>query len=359
VTPQSLYESLVALPREAGTPAAAEARTLLRRYLQSLGYSVRSQPFSFQTASLNALPILGAGLGWLTVLEIPLLLSTLPGWLAPVVWLVGATGLGMLAWGVGTGVAVPGAERREDANLIASRGTAPVRRWIVAHVDSKAQGHSLAGRLLAVWILVLATVLFTILTVLRLVGGAPLPATLVAGQAGLSLTAGVLAGRGRLKGTSPGARDNGTGVLAALVAAEACRDEGVGFLFTGAEEFGLVGARAFSASEAVQAGTDVVNLDTLTDRGRLYVVFHDERGRALAARMAHALRDVAAGCRRRRLPLGILVDSLPLARAGCSAVTIGRLDWDDLKHLHTARDTAAGVGLATATAVGRAVAELR
>ena len=61
----------------------------------------------------------------------------------------------------------------------------------------------------------------------------------------------------------------------------------------------------------------------------------------------------------RRLPLGILVDSLPFARAGAQAVTVSRLDWADLGRLHTARDSAEDLGLATATAVGEALAQLR
>ena len=73
--------------------------------------------------------------------------------------------------------------------------------------------------------------------------GRPLPMTPLAALAGLSLAAGALATRGRLRGLSPGASDNTSGVVAALVAAEAGLGNDTGLLFTGAEEFGLVGAR--------------------------------------------------------------------------------------------------------------------
>jgi hypothetical protein len=59
---------------------------------------------------------------------------------------------------------------------------------------------------------------------------------------------------------------------------------------------------------------------------------------------------------RRRLPAGILVDSLPLARAGARAITIGRLTWRTLRLIHTPADRPDGLSLELAEAVGRALA---
>lgn len=360
MTPEEIFQALVRLPREAGTPAAEEARELLTRHLEAHGYRVRRQPFAFQPIAANVLPILGAGLGWLTLLEIPLLLlGTLPEGMALLVWLVGVVALGVLAWGIGTGIDIPGAERREDANLIVTRGPAPVRRWIVAHVDSKAQGHSMAGRLAAVWALVLAVLLLTALAAARWIRGDALASGPVAAGAGFAMAAGALAARGRVHRTSPGARDNGTGLLAALVAAETCRDDGIGFAFTGAEEFGLVGARVFAGELRDSGVAEVVNVDTVTGRGHLYVLRHDQRGGALAARLAAVLPAVRGGIRVRRLPLGILVDSLPMAQAGATAVTTAWLDWGDLRRLHTPRDTPDGLDLTAARKVGETLADLR
>lgn len=359
MTARQRFAELIALPREAGTPAAAAARELLARHLTGLGYQVREQPFAFQPSSLNAFPLLGAGLGWLTLLEIPLLLmGQLSGALAPLVWGAGMVALGMLAWGIGTGVEVPGAERRVDANLIVTRGSGPVSRWIVAHVDSKAQGHSMAGRILAAWVMIAATATMTLLVTWRALGGGALTGPTVAAGAGLSLAAGILAGRGRLRGTSPGARDNGTGLLAALVAAEIVQGEGTGFLFTGAEEFGLVGARAFLSESGAWGAAEVLNLDTITDQGSFYLVAHDARGRTLAEELRPHFGGLAPSVVVRHLPLGILTDSLPMARAGLRAVTLGRLSWADLSRLHTPMDTMDDLGLATAEAVGRVVGGL-
>jgi hypothetical protein len=341
------------LPREAGTAAGAEAREAVTAHLVGLGYRVSLQRFSFAPASLNALPVFGAGLGGLALLLLPLLaLPGAPAWGALLLWVTGLISLALLGFSIGAGWITLGAVLREDANLIATRGDVPIRRWIVAHLDTKAQGHSMAGRLVAVWVIGAAVITLGALAALRLQGVVPLP--LVAGGALLALVAGALAAGGRLHGTSQGARDNGSGVVAALAAAEASQDPATGVLITGAEEFGLVGARVFArlSSERLR-GSTVVNLDTIDQEGKLYLVSHDARGDALAQVEAARLEAAGLAPRRRRLPLGILVDSLPLARAGVPALTVGRLTWRTLRRIHTPRDTPDDLSLATAERIGR------
>ncbi len=344
------------MSREAGTPAAAEARALVTTHLEALGYTVTVQRFTFHPSSLDGFPLFGAGLGGLSLLLVPLLVApSLPAWGAAVTVIGGLAALVLLSFGLGAGWMSLGGAPREDANLLAIRGETPVRRWIVAHLDSKAQGHSMAGRLVAVWALAVAIAILIALAAMRLAG--PLPGGVAAVGAVPAIIAGALAGRGRLKGHSHGARDNGSGIAAALAAAEASRDSGTGVLITGAEEFGMVGARVFARLEASRlAGVTAVNLDTIDEEGDLYLISHDRAGAGLAESEAARLRVAGLAPRTRRLPLGILVDSLPLARAGVASITVGRLSWRTLRIIHTPRDTADGLTLATATAVGRALA---
>lgn len=351
-------ERVLALPREAGSAGAAEAREILREALERLGYRVEIQRFAFSPHTLTAFPLAGAGLGWLAILQIPLLLMpALPAWAALLVWVGGLAGLLAIAAGTALGWGRPG-ERREDATLIARRGELPVRRWIVAHTDTKAQGHSMAGRLIAVWAVLLCIVAFTTLAVLRLQGSLAIAPVAVA--AALTLLAGFMAGRGRLNGTTVGARDNGSGLVAALTAAESSLDPATGILLTGAEEFGLVGARILvETRRELVRGTEIINLDTLDEHGALSLVCHDAAGRALAARIAPLLASPGVAVRERRLPLGIFVDSYPLARGGGKAVTIGRLDWSTLRRLHTPRDTMHDLTFATALRVGRALGAMQ
>jgi peptidase M28-like protein len=342
------------LQREAGTPEAAKARELATAYLSSLGYRVAIQKFTFAPASLRAFPIFGAGLGWLALALFPLLAFwSLPSWTAGAVWIVGLTALIALSAGVGLGWAPLGEALREDANLIATRGEISPRRWIVAHLDSKAQAQSMAGRLVAVWVVGLAIAISTTLTLIRLRG--PVSQGWAAVGAIMALVAGLLAGRGRLQGRSHGARDNGTGIVAALTAAASAGPE-VGILITGAEEFGLVGSRVFARLSPGLQGTEFVNVDTIDQEGKLALVSHDARGERLARLLEPRLAGLALPIRRRRLPLGIFVDSAPLARIA-PAITIGRLTWRTLRRIHTPSDTVDGLSYRTAEQVGRVIAQ--
>jgi Peptidase family M28 len=344
---------VLALTREAGTPEAAKARELVTAYLSGLGYTVISQSFTFAPSSLRAFPIFGAGLGGLALVLLPFLSSdSLPPWAALAVWMTGLLALAVVAVGVGLGWVHLGEGLREDANLIATRGGQSPRRWVVAHLDSKAQSHSMAGRLVAVWIVGLAVVALTALALGRLAG---LFSPVLAGSgAVLAVLAGFLAGRGRLSGRSQGARDNGTGVVAALAAA-AAPDSTVGILITGAEEFGLVGARVFARLSTDLSETEFVNVDTVDQEGKLYLVSHDAAGERLARAVEPQLAVMGLPMQRRRLPVGIFVDSAPLARVA-PAVTVGRLTWRTLRCIHTAADTPDGLSFRAAEQVGKAIA---
>jgi hypothetical protein len=331
---------ILALPREAGTPQAAAARELVAEQLRALGYIVLIQKFSFTPGSLRALPLFGAGLGAISLVLLPLLASTrVPPWAALGTWICGLLAVLILAIGVGLGWVALGDARREDANLIATRGGNNPRRWIVAHLDSKAQMQSMAGRLMAVWAVGLALVAGTLLAVARLWG--PVAIGWIAAGAAAALIAGSLAGRGRLRGLSQGANKNAE----------------LGFLITGAEEFGLVGSRIYAQVTPDVGAAEFVNLDTIDQEGTLYLVTHDRRGQRLAAGLEPALARLGLPIRRRRLPFGILVDSAPLARAGAAALTIGRLTWQTLRRIHTPGDTPDGLSLDTAKRVGEALAD--
>ncbi|HEU4761514.1 MAG TPA: M28 family peptidase [Gemmatimonadales bacterium] len=350
--------ALLALKREAGTTEAAEARRLLSDHLQALGFRVDVQRFAFSTGTLNALPVFGAGLGWLTILMIPLLLMAgAPSWASLAAWVLGLSALATVACGIALGWAPARGEQREDANLIVRRPDALINRWIVAHVDTKAQRQSMAGRLLAVAITVLGILLMLALAITR-VAVVP-PVWLVAAASGLTLAASVLCSRGRLKGRTVGAADNGSGLVAALVAAETS-DDRTGFIFTGAEEFGLVGARilAQQTPELVR-GRDVVNVDTIDDVGIVSIVSHDRAGVQLAGRLEQGIALPGTRVRRRRLLPGIMVDSQAFARADARAVTLARLDWGTLRRLHTARDARASLTFDTARALGAWLGSVR
>jgi hypothetical protein len=347
-----LVAELIARGREAGTPGAAAARDATRLFLTDLGFTVREQPFTFNAGVYRALPASGALLVALSLLEIFLLLRPGPAWHAAAGVMAFIAGALVITLWLLSGTGAPG-HVRTDANLMGLRGDAPVRCWLVAHLDTKAQGHSMAGRLVTLWITVVAVAGLITSAWLRLDGPQPLPLAVATGAVGV--LAGLLLSGGRLVGESPGARDNGSGLLAVLTAAEVTTDPGVGVLITGAEEFGLAGARAFVREHhALLRGTEVINVDTVDDEGTLFVVTHGD-----ADSLAGRVRDRVAGLARvrgRRLPLGIMVDGVPLAGPASGTVTIGRLSWGTLRRMHTPRDDAPGYALATAELLGERLA---
>jgi hypothetical protein len=347
-------DRILAHHREAGTAEAERARTVVTDHLTALGYRVSVQRFRFHPSALLGLPIFGAGVGAAALLALPLLtMAGVPQYGALAVWGTILAACACLAIGVAAGW-LPIGEDREESNLVAVRSELPVRRWIVAHLDTKAQAQSMAGRLVAVWVLAAAILVAIVLVVARF--WAPVPLWLGAVGAALGVAAGALAGRGRLSGHSRGARDNGSGVVAALAFAEASTDPETGVLITGGEEFGLVGSRIFANLAGGLTGIEVINLDTIDDHGDLYVVSHDPAGAVAANIITGRLAGLGMTVRTRRLPLGILVDSLPLAKAGAVAVTVGRLTWRTLRTIHTPADVPETLSLAAAERVGRALA---
>jgi Zn-dependent M28 family amino/carboxypeptidase len=142
--------------------------------------------------------------------------------------------------------------------------------------------------------------------------------------------------------------------VAALAAAAAAPDDRVGILITGAEEFGLVGARVFARLTPNLEAAVFVNVDTVDQEGNLYLVSHDASGERLARVVRSQLAGLELPIRSRRLPLGIFVDSAPLARIA-PAITIGRLTWRTLRRIHTSGDTAEGLSYRTAEQVGKAI----
>ena len=349
-----LVMDLISRGREAGTPEAEAARRGVARFLTELGYSVQEHAFRFNAGVYRALAAAGALLAVVALVEIPLLQHTAPAWGAMVALLVLAVPFVVATVLVVLGGRGPGSGR-VDANLIASRPDSTVRCWLIAHLDTKAQAQSMAGRLVAVWVTVIALAALLVSAALRT--GRPLPPALAAAAGAAGFLAGVLLSRSRLSGASPGARDNGSGLLAVLTAAELATDPSIGVIVTGAEEFGLVGARALARERpGLFAGATVLNVDTVDDTGTLYVVTHGPGSTDLATRVVGALAGLAPVIRQRRLPLGIMVDGLPLSRVARESVTVGRLDWGTLTRIHTPRDDADGYHLATAERLGERLA---
>lgn len=239
---------------------------------------------------------------------------------------------GRLAW------ALRGVPRVvSGANLIARRQSGGPTVWLVAHYDSKGQPISMAERLLGFGALLLGL----LVVFLAPVAGVAL---LVAGTAVALLN--------RVNDDSPGALDNATALVAIFMAIDQLPAQAsVGIVFSDAEEYGLVGARALARERAdLFAEAAVINLDSLDDGGRPTAFLH-RAGRTGSA--------VAAALKARPWRwLPVIVDGIALARVSRECVTILKGNWRTMRVVHRPSDTIDRVRLDGAALVAAGLARV-
>lgn len=349
----------LARPRLTGTAGAAWVGAHLRGELERLGYEVRELPFSFSTwpgrfgvPAVGVLVALGSVAGaWLA--------GTRRGGLSLLVLAVVAAVIAGLARSGRSAIARLPWGRVETANWLVARPGARPRYIVAAHRDSKGQPVPLALRAAAVAAALLAGVALVLLALASSLGprwwqlAAPAWIIGVVGAAaGAVLAACVVTNR------SPGALDNATGLAAALgVARREAGSDDVAFLITDGEELGLAGAAAVARQLPRVQG--IINLDGLDDEGDFHIIERHglpRRGWApqLAAALLTAAARLGAHAERRALPVGVMVDHIPLVEAGFPAVTLMRGSARSLRRVHRPEDDAAhvsGIGAAAAVAL--------
>ncbi len=237
----------------------------------------------------------------------------------------------------------------QGVNLVGVRPRARVAVWVAAHYDSKGQGTSMAGRLLAVLLAGLGIVGLGLLGANRLFGShGSVLAWLLA--AALAFIGGLGVARGGFNDDSPGAVDNASGLATVLAVLDTLpRDSPVGVIFPDAEEFGLFGAKALVRERAnLFEGTAVLNFDGIDDRGSPIAFVH--RSGPTVDGIVNRL-----GARRVRW-LPVLVDGLAFAKGARECVTFMRGDWGTARVVHTPRDTVDRLTLAGSREMAVAVA---
>jgi hypothetical protein len=324
-------------PRPAGSAAEARARDYAERVLDDAGFTVSREPFTYSRFPGGyATPIGGALLSVTLLLAAVLGLGGAPGAALGAI-LLGATAVGAFAAAMlGDAVLLLPMHRASSENLVATWGSETPKVWLVAHLDSKSQPVPSLLRVAGVALLGAALVTGLAAAALQLAG---LPyrmgwwlsvGTAVLGA--VPVVASVVGAR------SDGALDNASGVAAVLASGVAVRPETmVGVLLPSAEELGLAGARAWARGARV--GT-ALNCDGVDDAGDITIMYSRTAPTPL-------IRTLEALSRRpprvRRMPLGLLTDSVALADRGWSTVTVSRGSFASLRRVHTSRDSLAAL----------------
>jgi hypothetical protein len=343
----------LAQPRLTGSEAAAETTAKIREHFVSLGYEVRDYPFMMSTWP-GRYGLTAAGAVYLvgSILAAALLFNAHPGvslvvqllvlFVVAAIAVMARPAINMLPWG-----------RVEGRNLIAHAPGKRPRYYLMAHRDSKSQPIPLAFRGPAIVLAILAWGALAIAALAALIDPVYRRSEVAVILGAIAAVAGVILVFCWVDNRSPGALDNGSGVAALLGVAERELQAGdVAFIVTDAEELGLAGARAIAPVLPPSFG--VINIDGLDDHGGYFVLerFGWPKKRGTAAPLAAALMSAAdtlnAPIRRRDVPLGLMLDHLPVVRAGTPALTLMRGSLQSLRRVHRPADnlehlTGAGV----------------
>src|SRR5438477_658657 len=246
-----LLDRLSEKPRFAGSVEEARARELCKGELQGAGFECRELPFEYSQSPGRWRPVLAAALQAATIIIVartaiyggPLAALVVGGGLVIALFFVEAYAKRWLI------LDFP-AQRARSLNLEARRGVPRV--WLVAHLDSKAQTVSMLVRIAGSAALAAAMALTGILLLLSMIGFEIGQGSWHALQLAAILAA--IPGLGSLVvNVSPGAVDNATGVVAAILAARSAESpKDLGVLITSGEELGLAGARVWAAGASAE-----------------------------------------------------------------------------------------------------------
>jgi hypothetical protein len=335
----------IAYPRLVGSQGEKQAAGYIRRQLERLGYRVCEEsfpightPWGFSRLCL-ALGLVMLFLSWISYRRWPglafgLLLGLLllqhfstKGWL----WLARRQS---------------GCQESGSKNIIAgfppSADKPSLIVYLVAHYDSKSQTISLPMRIF--WLMSALTAVSVLLAGLgfRFSGFSldikPRLWFIIAALAVVRLF--IVSTQNK----SSGGLDNAGSVGVVLELARVfSRQPPVGteirYLFTGAEEWGLLGASHYAARHAGEwerKGVYFVNLDGVGIGGRLALLGHNDPG--LTKGLVKMAQQQGIGLRRFGLLPGLLVDHIPFARKDFPTVTLACVAIKSLL-IHTCHDT--------------------
>ena len=355
----------LARPRLTGSRGALEVADIVRERLTQLGYQIRDYPFTFSTwPGRFAVSIAGFLFLAGTISAATLINMRHPG-VALVILLLTL----LLAGGVAA-LTTPLTDmlpvgKVNALNMLAARPGSTPRYLFMAHLDSKSQPVPLAFRGPAIILAVLAWGAFVAYALLALLDPVWMRGDITSVLATLAGAAGLLLVFCWSGNRSPGALDNASGLATILALAEAERDhDDIGFLITDAEELGLVGAR--SVARQLNPVFGVINVDGVDDAGTFFVLekfgFPPRHiAPHLVAAILRAADSLGQPAQRRNVPLGLLLDHLPIARADLPAVTVMRGSFASLRRVHQRADhtgNMTGAGIDTTVRLLRAALAL-
>ena len=357
----------LAFPRLVGSAGEVKAQDYIVQRFSELGLDVTREPFSFTKFPAEVLPRLLCGLFVPVVLSVPWLGERflIPVCLACLFSL--AVTLLCTQWQKRFEGLYDVGRKYDSENIVATNGRKPNDNTpallFVAHYDSKSQVLPIAVRAVAYGIAIVGLMALTTVMVIEVATLAWFPnyitrvwlsdaIVIVWSAAGTTTLCLLLLQINFTQNRSPGGFDNASGVGVMLEIARVVMARGekksITFLAAGAEEYGMCGALRYvqkHTCEYDEENTYVINLDGLGVGNGVNVV----TGYGIPpVRTTDALTDFfrasgeALGIQvsERHLPIGVGLDSIPIASRGFETVTLtaGEVGRVALK-IHSERDT--------------------
>ena len=337
----------LAFPRLVGSSGEANAQDYTVQQFTGLGLAVSRESFSFTKFPAEVLPRILCGLFVPVVLSVPWLGERFPIPVCLVCLLSLSIALLFTQWQKRFEGLYDVGRRHRSENIIATNGrksndNTPALLF-VAHYDSKSQVLPIAVRAVAYGIAIVGLIVLTIVMVIEVLTLAWLPDyitlvwlpdSIVWSVAGVTTFCLLLLQINLTQNRSPGGFDNASGVGVMLEVARVVMARGekksITFLAAGAEEYGMCGALRYvqkHADEYDQENTYVINLDGLGVGNSVNVV---TRYGIPPVRTANVLAELfrASGeslgiqVSERYLPIGVGLDSIPIASHGFETVTL-------------------------------------
>ena len=339
----------LAFPRLVGSTGEAKAQDYIVQQFSELGLDVTRELFSFTKFPAEVLPRLLCGLFIPVVLSVPWLGERFPIPICLVCLLSLAVALLFTQWQKRFEGLYDVGRRHRSENIFATNGrkrndTTPALLFI-AHYDSKSQVLPIAVRAVAYGI---AIVGLTALTTVMVIEGATLAwfpdysplvwlsdfIVIIWSVAGVTTFCLLILQINLTQNRSPGGFDNASGVGVMLEVARVLMARGekksIAFLATGAEEYGMCGALRYVekyADEYDPENTFVINLDGLGVGNGVNVVTGYgipplRTANVLAGRFQTSGESLGIQVSERHLPIGVGLDSIPIASRGFETVTL-------------------------------------
>ena len=328
----------LAIPRLVGSTGETETQDYIVQQFTELGLDVSWEPFPFTKFPAEVLPRILSAFFVLIVLSVPWFGERFPIPVCFACVLSLTIAVFFTQWQKRLEGLYDVGRRHRTENIIAknnaNRDNNTPAFLFVAHYDSKSQVLPIAVRMVAYGIAIVGLIALTIVMLVRVITLIWLPNYIVWSITGITSFCLLLLQINLTENRSPGGFDNASGVGVMLEVARVVMARGekksVTFLATGAEEYGMCGALRYiqaHADEYDRENTYVINLDGLgVGNGVNLITRYGIPPTRTTRTLGNLFRisSEALGIRvsERYLPIGVGLDSIPIASRGFETVTL-------------------------------------